>query len=457
MKKRIIAFVTVVILALTAILAGCGGGGDAGGSNGTTDSPDANGGDTGEKTKIVIGGVRSQSGVFAIFDQTAMGPLYRMWADEINKDGGLYVKELDKKLPVELLIYDDKSDLQTMTGLYEKLCTEDKVDLLLPPVSTAFLFAAAQVAQRYGYLLIAGEGGAKELEKSIEACPNFFSCLNFAATQVPALVEIFKEQGIKSAYIVYIEDQHGTEYFQAAQDAFSAAGIELLGEKAVPADPSTIDFGAIINDAKASKAQAFLTFTYPDQGIPLAATSISLDYNPEVYLMGSGGSFDFIKAALAGESGIAPDDMVEGMMAWGAWNEKSSPEAKAFSEKFKAYYGPDGLNLLNNPDAGDKIVYQDWWGHTCYQAVVDIMQQAVENAGALNADGIIDNTKLVDYVKDNHFQTVLGDTWFENNMLAADCYLGNVAQWQKGIFEVIDVGDRRTAEPIVPKPAWPKK
>jgi len=31
-----------------------------------------------------------------------------------------------------------------------------------------------------------------------------------------------------------------------------------------------------------------------------------------------------------------------------------------------------------------------------------------------------------------------------------------LGQWQNGVFEVIDPGAKRTAEPIFPKPEWPK-
>jgi hypothetical protein len=49
----------------------------------------------------------------------------------------------------------------------------------------------------------------------------------------------------------------------------------------------------------------------------------------------------------------------------------------------------------------------------------------------------------------------LGDTWFENQLLAEPCHPGGMGQWQNGIFEVIDVGAKRTAPPIYPKPPWP--
>ena len=81
-------------------------------------------------------------------------PNYKMWVEEVNAKGGIYVKEYGKKLPVELIIYDDKSDVGTMVKLVEKLILQDKVDLLLPPWGTAMHFAIAPVATKYGYPVI---------------------------------------------------------------------------------------------------------------------------------------------------------------------------------------------------------------------------------------------------------------------------------------------------------------
>src|SRR4051794_8236597 len=58
---------------------------------------------------------------------------YEMWRDQTNAAGGLFVKEYDKKLPINLIEYDDKSDPSTATKLYERLISVDGVDLLLSP------------------------------------------------------------------------------------------------------------------------------------------------------------------------------------------------------------------------------------------------------------------------------------------------------------------------------------
>ena len=178
-----------------------------------------------EKDKILIGAARPLSGPLAVFEETAFGPIYKMWVDEVNAKGGIYVEEYGKKLPVEMRVYDDKSDIGTMTKLLEKLILEDKVDFLFPPAGTAFLFAAGAVANRHGYILVGAEGGATSIRDMLPGMPYFFGVLNFSDhNQIPVLADIFEEIGVKTAAIMFIEDLHGIEYSGVATREF---GMEL--------------------------------------------------------------------------------------------------------------------------------------------------------------------------------------------------------------------------------------
>ena len=338
------------------------------------------------------------------------------------------MEEYGKKMKIELKIYDDTSDLGTMTRLYEKLILEDKVDFLLPPVSTAFLYALAPIANRYGYILMGAEGGSATLKESIAKYPYFFSTLNFSDTQVPALVELFKELDVTSAYIVYIEDLHGTEYSGAAVPALTSSGVDIKGIKSVP--PDIQDMTPILNAAKESGAQAFLLFAYPDQNYLAIGQAMAIGYNPDLFLVGPGGSFDVVKL-------IFGEEAIEGLMGWGGWNVKSSEGAAAFAEKFFNKWG-------DHPE-----ISMDWWGHIIYYAGLEVLGQAIERAGTL------DNAKVREVIATEKFDTMMGEVYFVDNMIAPECYPGNIGQWQNGIFEVIDVGAKRTAAPIYPKPAWP--
>ena len=90
---------------------------------------------------------------------------YAVWQELVNKKGGIYVKEEGKKLPVKMVFYDDQSEPGTAVRIYEKLITQDKVDLILPPCSTAAHFAVAPLAQKYKIPLVGGTAASVKLRE----------------------------------------------------------------------------------------------------------------------------------------------------------------------------------------------------------------------------------------------------------------------------------------------------
>ena len=381
------------------------------------------------KDKIVIGASRSLSGPLAFFEQNAFGPLYKMWVKKVNAQGGIYVKDYGKKLPVEMLVYDDKSDMGTMTRLLDKLILQDKVDLIFPPISTAFLFAASAVANRHKYVLIGAEGGATSLSEMMHKVPYFFMVLPFSNHfQMPVMAEVFEEIGVKTAGINFIEDLHGIEYSSQAAKELNKRGIQVKMIKSTP--PDIKDVSPILKEAQRLNVDAYLSFTYPPVTFPTVLTAQAIGYNPKAMLLGPGGNFEVIKNVVGG------NDVIEGIMGEGAWNAKSSPAHAKFVEDFLA--------------AGNPQSALDWWGHDVYWCALEVLEQAILKTGSL------DHKKLRKAIATEKFKTILGETWFENQMLPREVYAGQIGQWQGGIFEVIDPGPKRTAKPIYPKPPWPK-
>lgn len=74
---------------------------------------------------------------------------YRLWADQVNRRGGLLGR------PVELVLYDDKSQKDLVAGFYEKMITRDKVDLVLSPYGTPLTLAASEVTEEHGFVMLA--------------------------------------------------------------------------------------------------------------------------------------------------------------------------------------------------------------------------------------------------------------------------------------------------------------
>ena len=78
---------------------------------------------------IRIGASLAQTGAYAAPAQNQLRG-YQLCVKHMNDKGGV----LGRKL--ELVVYDDGSDPATAVRRYEKLITQDKVDLVLAPFST---------------------------------------------------------------------------------------------------------------------------------------------------------------------------------------------------------------------------------------------------------------------------------------------------------------------------------
>jgi branched-chain amino acid transport system substrate-binding protein len=387
------------------------------------------GGGAPEQDEILIGASRDITGPQAGFQDYGFAPLYKMWAEEVNAAGGIDVG--GKKLPVRIIEYDDASDPAACTRNLEKLVTQDNVDFLFGPTGTAMLFAAAPIANKYETLMLCGEGGATTLEPKLPDLPYVYSVLNYSNHfQIPVFTEIMQEVGADTAYICYMADLHGAEYNASAQGEFALNNIAVLGSTSIPI--TITDMNPIIEEAKALDPDIFCMFAYPNQNILFMQTAMALDFSPDVVLIGPGCNFEFFNLVFG--------PALEGVMGEGAWNAKSSPAAAEFAAKLTELVG---------------VGNEDWWGANVYYATLQYFQQAIEKAGTL------DTEKILEVYRTEHFETMLGDTWWDiqgedgGGLLPQECYAGQIGQWQSGIFEVIDPGEKRTADPIYPKPDWP--
>ncbi len=155
---------------------------------------------------------------------------------------------------------------------------------------------------------------------------------------------------------------------------------------------------------------------------------IQLNYSPKCFLGGPGSSTQAIYDIWQGRSWIR-------IFCEGAWSYDRDPRPSR----------PTTTSCL--PSWARRTSTS---GAPIYRAQLEFFQQAIEQAGTL------DQAKIADVMRTAHFKTVMSDDLFlTNQILDVSCYAGQIGQWQNGVPEVIDAGDKRTAAPIYPKPAWP--
>ncbi|MGQ9638358.1 MAG: amino acid ABC transporter substrate-binding protein, partial [Thermodesulfobacteriota bacterium] len=237
------------------------------------------------KDQIIVGTTISTTGTFTFASSQGFKGL-QVWVDDVNKRGGIFVKSLNKRLPIKLVYYDDRSDKETVVKLYEKLVTEDKVDICFAPFGSTLTGAAAAITEKHGKTLIIWSAAADAIyEQGYKYI--------VSATEVPNSlmpkpeVEHMAILGIKKMVIIYAD-----EPFPAGMAKFAKSIGEKLG-MTVPIfekySPGTKDFTILLQKAQAAKPEGFYASAYMDdlKNILRQMRELNIMF-PYVYMVYSG-------------------------------------------------------------------------------------------------------------------------------------------------------------------------
>lgn len=213
--------------------------------------------------EIKIGTLYAGSGALS----SASMPLHvamELWTDGLNKQGGVYVKAFDRKLPIRLIAYDDQSSPALAGTLTNQLITQDKVDILMADSTSVMTASSVPVARDHKMLLWDVTGSS----------PNFFSADNpyvvmlaLAATDryAKSLAEFVAEMpklGIKSVALLYLTADYTAFQATAVRRAVAAVPeLKLVFDRGIPT--STSDYTVLVNNVQAAKPDALLEFGYP--------------------------------------------------------------------------------------------------------------------------------------------------------------------------------------------------
>jgi len=424
MKKQKLTTILVCVslaltLAIVAIMSACAQ------PTPTTPSPTPAPAAKPAPDKIRIGQALCLSGYSADTAKHTDSPTAHYWVDTMNKSGGIYLPEYDKRIPVELIQYDDKSDVATTGKLFEKLITVDKVDLTIPPSATDFHVAAAYITNKYKQPWITYTCGSEKLYEERLDYPYFFTIIAMPEQYMIDLDDYMVSLGVKSVALVYVNLEWGLSCKEIMLPDLETKGIKAVMVEGIA--PDQTDLSALLKKAKDLNPDAFVEIGYPPATFGTPQQAAVIGFNPKLMCLGVGTAFNpFLD--------MYGPDMVEGIMCMGsAWTKDINPEAKQFYDSWVAMY--------NAPPT----IYNAW-GIGSYS----VLQQAIEKVG------LEDLEKLRNYIATNTFETPYGTVKFED--MYNYTHPGQVMQFQNGSLQIVAPTDSKFAVPgIYPKPAWPKK
>ena len=99
-----------------------------------------------QPSSIKIGWAISKTGPYVGGATITLLNPYKLWVKDVNAAGGIKVG--GKRVPIEVIEYDDRSNSEEVIKALERLVTQDKVDFLFPPWGTGLnLRVGADVQQ----------------------------------------------------------------------------------------------------------------------------------------------------------------------------------------------------------------------------------------------------------------------------------------------------------------------
>ena len=142
---------------------------------------------------IRIGTSLGMTGVYSEFG-LAVQRGYQLCVNATNSKGGV----LGRKL--ELTVVDDKSEIPAAVAIYERLITQDKVDLVLGPFSSPITDAVANVTEKHKMPMVAP--GARATSIYRKGRKFIFSMNPPAEIQLEGLIDLAAKKGLKTVALI---------------------------------------------------------------------------------------------------------------------------------------------------------------------------------------------------------------------------------------------------------------
>lgn len=371
--------------------------------------------------EIKVGGTMAMTGRFAA-EVAPFGKLVDAWASVINEQGGIYLKEYGKRLPIRFITYDDKSDPETSVKTYERLATVDKVDLFIGPYSSPITIRASTVAEKYGIPMVAVEANSARIYA--RGFKWLVGVLDEGKKYTYRYWDMIGKEGkVKSAALVVEDLPHALDGGTGAREKAKEYGIRIAFDQTLPT--VTTDFTATITRIKALDPDLVFVSSFPPFSVTFMKQAKELGLNPR--------GFHVIHAAeKAIISALGKD--AEYLVGQCYWSEKMTWGKPAI---FKESLKRAGITLEDYPWSALRM-----YGY-------DAIKAGLEKAGTL------DKEKLMEALRTLKYESIGGPNSFKANgvggMYEYPC------QVQKGTTVMVNPPEFATGRHLYPTPPWDKR
>ncbi len=396
-----------LLLATATVLAGC------------ADTPgDAPPGNT---TPLKIGISLSLTGDFADPGKAAQRG-YDLWADEVNKKGGV----LGRK--VELKIVDDTSSPDKVVTNYQNLITGDKVDLVFGPFSSLLTIPASRVAKRYGYAFLEPAGGGPKVFE--EKLDNLFFVQPAPVVKggdvfADYILSLPADQRPKTAAYPKLDDPFAAPIADNVKQRFEAAGIKTVYDHVYPAEHG--DLTPVVAQVAAANPDVVVAGTQVEDAYAQVKAMIQLKFSPKWLFMSNGANSPVEFPDKVGRPNT------NGIFSSGDWYPDSPIQgSKEFIAAYTAKYGGDA-NGIDNTSAE---------AYSCGMLVEQVATKT----------GKVENDTIIKSLHSGTWHTLVGELSWDAVGAPNGSFL--LVQWIDGRLQTVFPQAIAQKAPLSPKPPW---
>lgn len=310
--------------------------------------------------KIKIGAAVSLTGNFAR-EGNLLKNGYLYWEKLVNAGGGISVG--GKKMPVEVVYYDDESKPQTSARLTEKLITEDGVSFILGPYSSGIATATAAISEKYKVITMTPMATADSLYQ--RGYKYIFCPAPLASTTLDPMLSLLKTvpNPPQTIAIAGPDDLFPNVFAGAAQKKAEAEGLKVVYATKYP--KGSADLSSVATAVKESNPDVLILTGYVQDSILLIKTLQTLKVNPKLIGFAFAvGIPDFLNAL-----GPAAEDLF-GVQIWDPVLTYKGPviaDSATYVDTFKKQFGDAPTYITAAGTAGALV-----------------LQLAIEKAGSVD-------------------------------------------------------------------------
>lgn len=365
---------------------------------------------------IRIGFSIAKTGLFATAAPSQL-TAYEFWRDQVNAKGSMNVAGIKRK--IEFVEYDDQSNPANAVKIYEKLITDDKVDLLLAPWGTPTHLAVVPVLERFGFPMIGNTASSVHI-RELKVKNVWFVSPSVHDKLAAEMVKLAKANGVKTVAVLANVLPQGKEIKRFLIPEIQKAGLELKVNEEYP--PDIKDMTALLTQVKNANPDAVYVLSYPSDTVLYTRQAKELGIDARLQWLAIGPTIPFYRKMFGSTA--------DGIVTMGHWSpqQRKWPMAEPFEEAYVKRFGQE-------PDYLDTVL--------AYMSC-QVLEQAVAKAGT-------DKAKLRQTINSETFETINGPVKFNGveNAITPAAFL----QIQNGKMQIIWPETIATAT-FKPKTSW---